>query len=63
MKYKKLWNELIRLISVEGQPTKTVLAQTCMGVLFIRSVSDTIFAIIFFPTPPRTTGGPRTTFW
>jgi len=35
--------ELIRLLSVEGQPTKAVLAQTCMGIFFIRSVSDKIF--------------------
>jgi len=44
--------ELIRLLSVEGQPTKAVLAQTCMGVFFIRSVSDTIFAMLFLPKPP-----------
>jgi hypothetical protein len=35
--------ELILLLSVEGQPTTVVLAQTCMGVFFIRSVYDTIF--------------------
>jgi hypothetical protein len=33
--------ELIRIFSVEGQPTNAVLAQTNMGVLFIRLVSDT----------------------
>jgi hypothetical protein len=43
-----LRKELIRLVSVEGQPTKAVLAQTFMGVFFIRSVSDTIFAMPFF---------------
>jgi hypothetical protein len=32
------------LISVEGQPTKAVLAQTCMGVFIIRSVYNIIFA-------------------
>jgi hypothetical protein len=47
-----LWKELIRLLSVEGQPTKVVLAQTCMGVFFIRSVSDTIFARLFLPKTP-----------
>jgi hypothetical protein len=26
--------KIIRLLSVEGQPTKAVLAQTCMGVFF-----------------------------
>jgi hypothetical protein len=25
-----------RLLSVEGQPTKAVLAQICMGVFFVR---------------------------
>jgi hypothetical protein len=49
MKDKKLWKELTRLLSVEGQPTKAGLAQTCMGVFFIRSVSDTIFAMFFLP--------------
>jgi hypothetical protein len=42
-------------ISVQGQPTKTILTQTCVRVFFIRSVSDTIFVIIFLPKPPRTT--------
>jgi hypothetical protein len=32
--------------------TKAVLAQTCMGVFFIRSVSDTMFAVILLPKPP-----------
>jgi hypothetical protein len=41
-----LWKELIRLLSV-GQPTKAVLRDTHMGVFFIRSVSDRIFAIFF----------------
>jgi hypothetical protein len=49
---KKLRKELIRLLSVEGQPTKAVLAQTCMGVFFIRYVSDTIFSINLLPKPP-----------
>jgi hypothetical protein len=39
---------LIGLISVEGQPTKAVLAQICMGVVFIQ-VSDTSFVMIFLP--------------
>jgi hypothetical protein len=45
LKDKKLWKELMRLLSVEGQPAKTVLAQTCVGVFSIRSVSDTNFVI------------------
>jgi hypothetical protein len=45
----------IYLLSVEGQPTKAVLVQTCMGVFFIRSVSDTIIAMLFLPRPPQTT--------
>jgi hypothetical protein len=40
-----LWKKLIRLLSVEGQPTGAVLAQTCMGVFFIRLVFDIIFAL------------------
>jgi hypothetical protein len=39
--------ERIRLLTVEGQQTKAVLAQTCMGVFFIRSVPDTIFVVLF----------------
>jgi hypothetical protein len=38
---------LSKLLSVEGQPTRPVSAQTCLGVFFIRSVSDTIFAVAF----------------
>jgi hypothetical protein len=34
-----LWKELIRLLYVEGQQTKEVLAQTHMSVFFIRSVA------------------------
>jgi uncharacterized membrane protein len=34
LKDNKLWKKLIRLLSVEGQPTKAVLAHTCMGVFF-----------------------------
>jgi hypothetical protein len=47
LKGKKLRKELIFLLSVEGQPTKAVLAQTCMAVFLIRSVSDTILAMFF----------------
>jgi hypothetical protein len=36
----------IRLLSAEGQPTTAVSAQTRMGVFFIRSVSDIIFAML-----------------
>jgi hypothetical protein len=51
--------ELSRLLSVEGQPTKVVLAQTCMGVFFIPSMFDTIFEMLFLfktacGTPPTT---------
>jgi hypothetical protein len=41
------------LLSI-GQPTKEVLAQICVSTVFIRSVSDAIFAITFLPKPPRT---------
>jgi hypothetical protein len=61
LKDKKLWKELIRLLSIGGQPTKAVLAQTCMGVFFVRLVSGTIFEMPFFPKPPLTTCGPLTT--
>jgi hypothetical protein len=64
--------ELIRLLSVEGQPTKAVLAQTRKGLFFILSMSDTVSAVLFLPKPPAdhrrppcksswTTGGPQTT--
>jgi hypothetical protein len=33
---KKLWKELILLLSVEGQPMKVVSSQTCMGVFISR---------------------------
>jgi hypothetical protein len=46
-----------------NQPTKAVLEQTCMGVVFIPSVSETIFAIIFLPKRPWTTYVPRITLW
>jgi hypothetical protein len=69
---KKLWKELIRLLSAEVQPKKAVLAQAYMGVFFIRSVSGTNFVILFLPKPSayrrglpgepsRTTGDARTT--
>jgi hypothetical protein len=43
LKDKKLWKELIR--------TEAVLAETCVGVFFIRPVPDATFAIIFLPKP------------
>jgi hypothetical protein len=49
MKDKKLWKELIRLLSAVAHPTKATLAQTCMRVFFSRSVSDTIFVTISLP--------------
>jgi hypothetical protein len=51
----------IRLLSVDGQPTKLIFAHMYMGVFFFRSVSDTIFAMPFLTILPRTTGSPRTT--
>jgi hypothetical protein len=48
---KKLRKERSHLLSVEGQPTKAVLAQTCMSVFFICSVPDTIFEMLFFKLP------------
>jgi hypothetical protein len=52
LKGKKLWKELIYLLSVEGHPTKAVLVQTFMGVFFILSVSDTIFAMFLLSKLP-----------
>jgi hypothetical protein len=51
LKDKKLWKELICLLTV-GEQTMAVLAQTCMGVFLICSVSDTIFAMLFVSNPP-----------
>jgi hypothetical protein len=50
--------ENIRLRSVEDQPIKAVLAQTCMGVFLILSLPDTIFRILFLLTPPRNRRAP-----
>jgi hypothetical protein len=47
LKDKKLMEELIRLLSVERQPTTAVLARTCMAVFFIHLVSNKGFAIFF----------------
>jgi hypothetical protein len=52
LKAKKLWKELICLLSVEGQLTKAALAQICMVIFFFNSVSDTIFAMLFLLKPP-----------
>jgi hypothetical protein len=49
---KKLLKELIRILSVEGQPTKAVLVQTWMGEFFIRLVPGIYFAMLFLPKPP-----------
>jgi hypothetical protein len=51
LKDKKSWEELIYLLSVEDKPTQAVLAQTCMDVFFICSVSDTNLAMLFLPKP------------
>jgi hypothetical protein len=50
--------ERIRLLPVEGQPTKAVLAQIYMGVFLILSLHDTIFRILFLPNPPRNRRAP-----
>jgi hypothetical protein len=47
------------LLSVQDQPTNAVLAQTYMDVCFIRTVSDTIFAMPFLLKPPLVTRGPQ----
>jgi hypothetical protein len=57
--YDNLWKELIRLPSVEGQPTKSVLSQTRIGVFFIRYASDTTFAMLFLLKPPASRRGPQ----
>jgi hypothetical protein len=51
--------KLIRLLSVEYQPTKALLTQIYMGVFFFRSVSDSIFAMLFLPKPPADRRGPQ----
>jgi hypothetical protein len=43
---QEVWNEPIHRLTVEGQPTKSVSAQTYVGVFSISSVSHTI------PKPP-----------
>jgi hypothetical protein len=48
---QEVTEELIHLLSVEGQPAKAVLAQTCVDALFIQE-SDTIFAVLYLPKPP-----------
>jgi hypothetical protein len=53
-KDNKLWKELIRQLSVDGQTTKTVLAQKCQRVYVIRQASDTMFAIFLFRDRLRT---------
>jgi hypothetical protein len=37
----------------EGQPTKAVLVQTCIGIFFIVPVDDIIFAFILEPSTDR----------
>jgi hypothetical protein len=54
-----LWKNLIRILSVEIQPTEAVLGQVCMGAFFIRSVSDTIFAMLFLLKSPADHRGPQ----
>jgi hypothetical protein len=50
-------------ISVAGQPTNAVLAQACMGVFFVRSVSNTIFVRLFLPKPPADRSEPPNDHW
>jgi hypothetical protein len=50
LKDKKLRKELIRLLCAEGQPTKAVLARTCIGVFLIRFMKH--FFNAFLPKPP-----------
>jgi hypothetical protein len=47
---KKLWKELIRILSVKGQPTKAILSHTRTGIFFILSVSDIILVVLFLST-------------
>jgi hypothetical protein len=42
------------LVSVEGQPTKAVLAETFTSVFFIRTVPHTFFQCLFFQNRKRT---------
>jgi hypothetical protein len=52
------------IFSVQSKPIEAVLAQTRIGVFFIRSVTDTVLQRPFSETvcrPPRTTSDPRTT--
>jgi hypothetical protein len=64
--------DVICVLSTEGQPTKAILARTCIGVFFVCSVSDTIFArqfLLKLPAnrrrlhgeTPWTRDGPRAT--
>jgi hypothetical protein len=48
----------VRLLCVEDVATETFLAQTCVCVFFIRSVSDIIFTMLFLPKPPADRYGP-----
>jgi hypothetical protein len=45
---QEFMKKLIRLLSAEGQPKKTVFAQTRMGVFFIRSMYDKFLQCFFF---------------
>jgi hypothetical protein len=49
---------VVRLLSVEGQPARAVLAQTWMGVFLIRLMSDTISAIFLRLRPSADRLGP-----
>jgi hypothetical protein len=63
LKNRELYKELV---SVESQPTKEILAQTCTDVFFIRTVFDTVSATLLLRfrkksgppgKPPWTIGG------
>jgi hypothetical protein len=58
LKDKNLWKELIRKHSVADKLTKAVLAQTCKGVFFTRSVSDKMFAILLISKKLASRRGP-----
>jgi hypothetical protein len=58
LKDKKLWEELIRLLPVEGQPTKALLAHV-YGCVFNSFGVSYNFRNVFLPKPPGQP--PRTT--
>jgi hypothetical protein len=53
------------VVEIPNSPTfcwstnKVTLTQTCMGALFFRSVSDTVFTMLFLPKPSADLRGPH----